>query len=209
MFSGIVEAVGTVTKAQAGAGVLRLWIERPSDFTDLKIGDSIATNGVCLTLESQDSQNLVFALAAETLAVLGEAPEQASAWIGRRLNLERSLRFGDRIHGHLVTGHVDSLGIIQARKQDGESLFLTIQVQDSVLPLVWKKGSVTVNGTSLTVNAVNGSCVELCLIPETQKRTNLGAVQVGDRVTIEPDYMARAIRRALDAQLPTLNEVKL
>lgn len=197
MFSGIIEAVSPVLREEKGSGVLRIHVQRPSDFDDIKIGDSICTNGVCLTLEAFSEKEMTFALAAETLKILNLHGENQSL-ASQRLNLERSLRFGDRIHGHLVTGHVDSLGKVTKRQMQGESLFLEVEVQASIRPFVWKKGSLTMNGTSLTVNEVLGSIVSVCLIPETQKRTNLGNLIVGDFVTIEPDYMARATVRSLE-----------
>jgi len=200
VFSGIIEAVSPILTAVESPGVIRIGVQKPAQFDDLKIGDSISTNGVCLTVEKFDRDSIVFALAAETLKVLG-LQGSANNLIGQKLNLERSLRFGDRIHGHLVTGHVDSMGNVLARSMEGESLFLEVLVQNSILPFVWKKGSITLNGTSLTVNQVQGNQISVCLIPETQKRTNLGEVKVGDVLTVEPDYMARAIvnRQSLGA----------
>ena len=198
MFSGIIEAVAPVQKIQIFDGAVRIHVKKPGIFNDLKIGDSIAVNGICLTVESFDEQEITFALAAETLQVLGLKPTAGfDQQVGQNLNLERSLRFGDRIHGHLVSGHVDSMGMVVGRKQVGESLFLEIEVKDSILPFVWKKGSITFNGTSLTVNSVEGHVISVCLIPETQKRTNLSILQVGDRVTVEPDYMAKVAVMAM------------
>jgi riboflavin synthase len=199
MFSGIIESVEPVIKAVESPGLLRIQVKKPSSFNDIKEGDSIATNGICLTLESFDQEQMTFALAAETLQVLGlKFGQSAQGILGKKFNLERSLRFGDRIHGHLVTGHVDSLGLVIASKYEGESLFLDVEVKESVLPYLWKKGSITINGTSLTVNVLQGQRVGVCLIPETQKRTNLADLKIGDSVTIEPDYMARAVVRRME-----------
>lgn len=154
-------------------------------------------NGVCLTLEQQTDSQLVFALAFETLNVLKKLDVSASAWVGQKVNLERSLKFGDRIHGHLVTGHVESLGKVLRSFADGESWFLDVQIEKELLPFVWKKGSITLHGVSLTVNSVEDSVVQVCLIPETQKRTNLTDIPVGDYIHVEPDYMAKAMVRAL------------
>jgi riboflavin synthase len=202
MFAGIVEAVEPVLSAVESPGLLRVQIKKPSDFDDIKEGDSISTNGVCLTVESFDLEQITFALAAETLQVLGlHSGNSVNSVLGKKFNLERSLRFGDRIHGHLVTGHVDSLGLVTASRHDGESLFLDFEVKDSVLPFLWKKGSITLNGTSLTVNVLEGRRVGVCLIPETQKRTNLGDLKVGETVTVEPDYMARAMVRRMELSM--------
>ncbi|KYG65951.1 riboflavin synthase subunit alpha [Bdellovibrio bacteriovorus] len=197
MFSGIVEAVMPIESSEELQNAYRIKIKKPSDFNDIKLGDSIACDGVCLTVEAFDDKHMTFALAAETIKVLQWNPQ---SWLGKQVNLERSLRFGDRIHGHLVTGHVDSLGKVARAALEGESFFLDVQVADSILPYVWKKGSVTLNGVSLTVNELQGNTVSVCLIPETLKRTNLGAVQVGGVVNVEPDYMARAIQRSLEVR---------
>lgn len=190
MFSGIVESVMPITHSQELPNAYRIQIQKPEGFDDLKLGDSIACDGVCLTVEAFDAKTMTFALAAETIRILEWKPEK---FLNKKINLERSLRFGDRIHGHLVTGHVDSLGDVMKADLDGESLFIDVKVADSILPYVWKKGSITLNGVSLTVNEVAGSVVSVCLIPETIKRTNLGLLKKGDRINVEPDYLARAI----------------
>lgn len=197
MFSGIVEAVMPIQSSQELVNAYRIQIKKPNDFNDIKLGDSIACDGVCLTVEAFDDQQMTFALAAETIKVLRWNP---TAWLGKKINLERSLRFGDRIHGHLVTGHVDSLGTVKRADLEGESFFLDVAVADSILPYVWKKGSITLNGVSLTVNDVVGSVVSVCLIPETLKRTNLGELKVDSALNVEPDYMARAIQRSLEVR---------
>ncbi len=195
MFSGIVESVMPIVSSEELQNAFRIKIEKPKEFNDLNIGDSVACDGVCLTVEAFSDETMTFALAAETIKVLQLNPQ---SWLGKRINLERSLRLGDRIHGHLVTGHVDSLGTVKVAHREGESFFLTVEVADTILPYVWKKGSITLNGVSLTVNELEGSSVSVCLIPETVKRTNLGDLKQGDRVNVEPDYMARALQRSLE-----------
>jgi riboflavin synthase len=190
MFSGIVEAVSEIVSSQELQNAYRIQVQKPAEFQDLHLGDSVAVDGVCLTVEAFDEKNITFALAAETIRILRWNP---SAWLGKKINLERSLRFGDRIHGHLVAGHVDSLGEVTLAQQDGESFFLDVKVAPTVLPYVWKKGSITMNGVSLTVNEIKNAVISVCLIPETLKRTNLGLLTPGQFVNIEPDYMARAV----------------
>ncbi|AHI06729.1 riboflavin synthase subunit alpha [Bdellovibrio bacteriovorus W] len=197
MFSGIVESVMPILSSEELSHAYRIKVKKPNEFDDIKLGDSIACDGVCLTVEAFDQETLTFTLAAETIKVLQWTPE---SWLGKKLNLERSLRFGDRIHGHLVTGHVDSLGKILRAELQGESFFLDVQVQSTILPYVWKKGSVTLNGVSLTVNELVKDVVSVCLIPETLKRTNLGDLKVGSTINVEPDYMARAVQRAIEAR---------
>ncbi len=197
MFSGIVESVMPIESSEELHNAYRVKVKKPSEFNDIKIGDSIACDGVCLTVEAFDEKQMTFALAAETIKVLNWNPQ---SWIGKKFNLERSLRFGDRIHGHLVTGHVDSLGKVTRAELEGESFFLDVEVADTILPYVWKKGSVTLNGVSLTVNELNNNLVSVCLIPETVKRTNLGDLKPGSLINVEPDYMARAIQRSLEVK---------
>lgn len=197
MFSGIVESVMPIESSEELVNAYRIKIKKPNEFNDIKLGDSIACDGVCLTVEAFDDAQMTFALAAETIKVLEWNPQ---SWIGKQVNLERSLRFGDRIHGHLVTGHVDSLGTVSRAELLGESFFLDVKVADTILPYVWKKGSVTLNGVSLTVNELEGNTVSVCLIPETLKRTNLGLLKPGSRINVEPDYMARAIQRSLEVR---------
>lgn len=197
MFSGIIEAVSEIKSSQALENAYRIQIDKPAEFNDLNLGDSIAVDGVCLTVEAFDEKQMTFALAAETLRVLLWDPLR---WAGKKVNLERSLRFGDRIHGHLVTGHVDSLAEVLRAEREGESFFLNVKVASSLLPYVWKKGGITINGVSLTVNEVKNSVVEVCLIPETLKRTNLGSLKPGQLVNIEPDYLARALAAVAEAR---------
>lgn len=196
MFSGIIEALVPALSGEARSGLYRLRLVRPREFTDLKSGDSIAVNGVCLTIETFDEASMVFALAAETLKILRWDPSQI---LDQRYNLERSLRFGDRIHGHLVSGHVEAMGTVVGLFEEGESLHLKVSLPKEVLPFLWRKGSLTLNGVSLTVNELIDSLVVVCLIPETRKRTNLGDLKIGDLVTLETDQMARAMLRLLES----------
>lgn len=196
MFSGIIEVVEKAVSCEALPGAFRLTLVRPSSFDDLRPGDSVAVDGVCLTVETFDAKTMNFVLAAETLRVLSWDPVKATS---RLYNLERSMRFGDRLHGHLVSGHVDSLARVVRVEFQGESLFLDVQLQAHLKPLVWMKGSIALNGVSLTVNEIKGDTISVCLIPETQKRTNLSGLKVGDFVNVEPDLFARAVTRVLES----------
>jgi riboflavin synthase len=201
MFSGIVEATTQIQQVTPEkAGLIRIRVGKPGFFDDLKIGDSIAVNGVCLTVECFDEAQIQFALGTETIKVLNlekDLGESSNLSRGQALNLERSLRWGDRVHGHLVSGHVDALGKIVERIESDGSLILQIEIPENLLGFVWQKGSLAINGVSLTVNAVVGNLVSVCLIPETQKRTNLGQLKVGDSVTLEADYFAKGLRHFL------------
>ncbi len=199
MFSGIVESVQPITSVQKAtdsqgpASLIRIKVKKPTEFNDLHHGDSIAIDGICLTVENFDEESIGFALAAETLKILGESQEKLS---GKLVNLERSLRFGDRIHGHLVTGHVDSLGLVTRSEAVGENWFLDVEISKNLLSYVWHKGSITLNGVALTVNEVIDQRISVCLIPETIKRTNLANIKAGSHINVEPDYMAKAIQNA-------------
>lgn len=190
MFSGIVEATSLIQKVEEHSHLIRIWIERPLFFDDIKNGDSIAVNGVCLTVEDFDQNSLRLALGFETLKLL---QLKASDLQGRKVNLERSLRFGDRMHGHLVSGHVEARGRVEQKTWQGDSLILKISVPSDLRPSLWKKGSVAVQGVSLTVNEVGAFDFEVCLIPETLNQTNLKDLNPGDGVNIETDYLAKAM----------------
>ena len=204
MFSGIVEAQSKVLKQTTSDQAIRIEIERPKYFDDIKIGDSISTNGVCLTVEKFDSEKIQFCLGAETLKLLGAGFD---LWAKYPLNLERSLRLGDRVHGHLVTGHVDSLAKILKAYADGECWQMQIEIPDRLIGFFWKKGSVCLNGVSLTVNEVQKKVgqnfIEVCLIPETIQKTNLKNYQSGQYLNIESDYLAKAYISSQNHEGPT------
>lgn len=201
MFSGIVEAKSRVIACARDRGVLRIVLEKPKSFDDLSVGDSVATNGVCLTVEAVDEDGIAFALGAETLRVTGWTEASLA---DAQLNLERSLRAGDRIHGHFVTGHVDAMGGVLEAADQGGSVMVRVQAPERLAPFVWRKGSWALNGVSLTINDVEdtalGPIVSHCLIPETLRRTNLGHLKLGDRVAIEVDSAARAFLRSMELE---------
>ena len=198
MFSGIVEAQSQILSVQNLDHALQIKIQRPEFFDDIKIGDSVAVNGACLTIESFTQADMSFTLAAETLKILNWT---SAPWTDRLVNLERSLRFGDRIHGHLVSGHVDELATVVKSEKLGESWLLDIKINSTNKNHIWKKGSVTIHGTSLTVNDVMNSVVSVCLIPETIKRTNLASLKNNDLVNIEFDWMAKALIQSFGQQI--------
>lgn len=190
MFTGIVEAQSEIIEAQPGLKSIHISIQRPKSFNDLKIGDSIAVNGICLTLEDYNQNSMKFTIAAETLNVTGWTVEKINK-LGA-LNLERSMLASDRIHGHFVLGHVDGMAKVKGKCTDGEALLYTVQLPEEFEPFIWKKGSLSLNGVSLTINSFKGNSVEVCLIPETLKRTNLTKLNIGDYITFEVDSLARS-----------------
>jgi len=191
MFSGIVEGQTEITKIEEKEQALKLVLARPFIFDDISEGDSISVNGTCLTVENVTPELLEFTIGPETLRITtwGLSPAQNS----QSVNVERSLRLGDRIHGHIVMGHTDGTGKVQDIQPIGETLTVRISLPKYLMLYVWSKGSLTVNGVSLTINQVKDESVELCLVPETLRRTNLAKLKSGDLVNVEVDCMARAL----------------
>ncbi|MCZ0931802.1 MAG: riboflavin synthase [Oligoflexia bacterium] len=188
MFSGLVTAISSVLEVREEDSLLKLVLKRPDDFKELQTGESIAVDGVCLTLKSFDEQSMSFDLGPETLKITGWTMENIK---NKTFNLERSLCLQSAVGGQILTGHVDGLAqVIEARKQ-GESCLLTIQAPKKFKAFIWDKGYLALNGVSLTVNKTEKTKVELCLIPETLKRTNLSLIKEGDRLNFEVDYMSR------------------
>lgn len=205
MFTGIVTDIGCVTALERLPGLLRLTLDCGYDPKDIAIGASIAHAGCCLTVvalapgpEGRGARYQV-EIAAESLAVtrLGDIRE------GDRLNLERSLRAGDELGGHLATGHVDGLGRIVGHAQDGEGHRLRIAAPRSLLPLIAAKGSILVEGVSLTVNDLDDDVFGVLIIPHTWKVTTLSELSVGARVHLEADLLARYVARILAARSPS------
>ncbi|HVU50727.1 MAG TPA: riboflavin synthase [Polyangia bacterium] len=200
MFTGIIEATGTVAALDRREGGVRLAVETDLDVGSLPLGASIAVDGVCLTVvERAAGARSRFAadLGPETLALTtlgGLAP-------GARVHLERPLRLGDALGGHLVSGHVDGLGTITARRPVGDSLELEIRAPASVVATLVPKGSITVAGASLTINAVAGDRFSVTLIPHTLAVTTLGGLAVGASVNLEGDLIAKHVDRLVTARL--------
>lgn len=195
MFTGIIETLGTVTSIDDGGDSSRLTIR--GDVTDgTNIGDSIAVNGVCLTATSVDGESFTADVMAETLrrSTLGTLSP------GDVVNLERAATATTRLGGHLVQGHVDGVGQLTARQPAGAFDEITLALPDEVLRYVVEKGSIAIDGISLTVMAVDGSEIRIGLIPETLQRTTLGRREVGDQVNLEVDVIAKYVERLLEAR---------
>lgn len=195
MFTGIVSNVGRVTRVVEGNDVRRISISSAYDPATISIGASINCAGVCLTVVSLEpngkSATFDVEAAPETLSVTN-----ARAWQeGTRLNLERALRVGDELGGHIVAGHVDGLAEIVARDDLGETTRFAFRVPHDLVRFVAPKGSVALDGTSLTVNGVRGDEFDCLLIPHTLKVTTWGDRRVGDRVHLEVDTVARYVAR--------------
>ena len=192
MFTGIIQTTGTVLGAEACEGDLRLRIGAPA-FADagIALGDSIAVSGCCLTVVAREGDTLAFDVSNATLSLttLGGLRD------GARVNLEKALRLSDRLGGHLVSGHVDGLGRILAIETDARSQRLGIEAPVALSRYIAAKGSICVDGVSLTVNAVAGAHFEVNLIPHTVAHTTFRDRRVGDRVNLEVDMLARYVER--------------
>ena len=192
MFTGLVEATGRVAAIETRGGDVRLRITSDTlGFADVQLGDSIAVNGVCLTVVGFDAQGFDADVSTETLArtTLG-------AWsVGRLVNLEKSLRFGDRVGGHLVSGHVDGVGRVLSIAPDARATRWRFALPRVLSRFVAEKGSIAIDGVSLTVNAVGDEHVEVALIPHTQTVTAFAETAVGSAVNLEVDLLARYLDR--------------
>ena len=199
MFTGIVTAIGTIS-AVADKGDLRVTIACPWDPAGIDIGASIACSGVCLTVVEKGGQegDAWFAVDVSGETVSRTAQDQWRA--DRRLNLEPALRLGDELGGHLVTGHVDAVGRVALAEDIGGSTRLEILAGADIAPFVAEKGSITVDGVSLTVNTVEGRTFGLNIIPHTWEHTTLGGLEVGNSVNLEIDMLARYLARWQETQ---------
>lgn len=200
MFTGIVEEMGAVTSMERTLAGTRMTILASTVMGDLKIGDSVSVNGTCLTVVAKGERDFVVDVSPETLSVttLGRlAP-------GAPVNLERAMKLNERIGGHLVAGHVDGVGTIRSRHQEGNAIFFTIEAPSEILRYCVTKGSITVDGISLTINEVGDHSFSVAIIPHTAKVTTLGLKQVNDTVNLESDLIGKYVERLLQerSQLP-------
>jgi len=197
MFTGLIEGVGRLAARETRGGDARLRIDAGSlPFADVQLGESIAVNGVCLTVVAFDRAGFDADASTETLALttLGALP------IGRALNLERAMRPTDRLGGHMVSGHVDGVGRVLQVSDDARAQRWRFGAPAGVLRYVASKGSICVDGVSLTVNAVNAEGFDVALVPHTVAHTAFGATAIGDAVNLEVDLVARYVERLLQAR---------
>ena len=189
MFTGIIEATAKVLQrgSSTRGSPLGLTIERPKSFTDLKIGSSVCVAGVCLSVVKLTKTSMQFDVVPETLkkSRLGKLKK------GERVNLERAMKAGERLDGHVVQGHVEGVGEVESGKWKVENARITFRFPLSVIHSVIPKGSIAIDGVSLTVASVVGEGVTIALIPHTMKNTTLGSLKKGDRVNVETDMLGR------------------
>lgn len=199
MFTGLVEAVGTITRVADTPAGRELCVAAP--FEDVRDGDSIAVNGACLTVRScgRDAQGGWFTVAAVDTTL---ARTTIGAWrAGQGVNLERAMRLGDRLGGHLVLGHVDAVGTVVATADTADAWLVDVDLPAPLVPLMVDKGSLAVDGVSLTVNALRPAGVQLSIIDYTRRHTTLGTWRAGDAVHVEADILAKHVARLMAPHL--------
>jgi riboflavin synthase len=193
MFTGIITDVGTI-RSVVQRGDLRIEIATAYDVTTVDMGASIACDGVCLTVVEKISDSFCVDVSAESAGLTN-----IGGWTaGRPINLERALKVGDELGGHIVSGHVDGVAEIVALRDEGDSTRVTLRAPEALAKFIAPKGSVALNGTSLTVNEVNGTDFGINFIPHTKAVTTWGSAAVGDRVNLEIDTLARYVARLQD-----------
>lgn len=205
MFAGIVEEMGAVKSLEKTLAGTRLTILAKVVMGDLPVGASISVNGACLTVVKRDEKEFVADVSPETLTVTNLGQWAA----GSPVNLERAMKLNERIGGHLVAGHVDGVGTIRERHQEGNGTVITIETSSEIFRYCIQKGSITVDGVSLTINEVSGRSFSVMIIPHTANVTTLGIKQAGDTVNLESDLIGKYVERLLQerGQLPPKSEI--
>jgi len=207
MFTGIIEGFGTIAGIRSSGKGKNLAIEADFEPDRTKIGDSIAVSGACLTVVVLDGKLFNVDVSPETLSktTFGKVK------IGDRVNLERALRLGDRLDGHLVSGHIDGMGTIRNRKNESNAIIITISVPHSLSRYMIKKGSVAVDGISLTINDCDKESFSVSIIPHTAKLTTIGLKKIGETVNIETDMIGKYVERFVipfNSDAESMNENK-
>lgn len=194
MFTGIIAAIGEVAKLEPRGGDVRLTINTGTlDLSDLRLGDSIACNGACLTAVELTGVGFVADVSVETLNLT-----TIGSWLaGQRINLEKAMQATDRFGGHIVSGHVDAIGEVTAIDEDARSWRFRVRAPSNIAKYIAHKGSITLDGTSLTVNTVQGTDFELNIVPHTMEHTVMGDYILGSQVNLEVDLVARYLERLL------------
>lgn len=202
MFTGIIQAEGRIAKIEPRDGDVKMTIQTGKlDMSDVALGDSIAANGICLTAIEFGVDYYVADVSGETLTVT-----TANDWqVGTPVNLEKALRLQDRLGGHLVSGHVDGVGKVKAISQDARSWRYQIEAPLAICKYIAAKGSICINGISLTVNKVDGCVFDVNIVPHTRAETTIKHFEVGTQVNLEVDLLARYLERMMSAPQPSVN----
>lgn len=195
MFSGLVEAQTPIVAVEPEAGGIRLILARPAGFVDILMGDSIAIQGCCLTVVERSGETLSFQAGRETLSKTSLGGRKN----GDLVNVERSLAMGDRLGGHLVTGHIDGQGALASRSDESQWSTMVFRAPARLMKQMASKGSITVDGVSLTLVDVDDQSFSVALIPHTLQHTTLGSLRVNDPVNLETDLLAKYVQRQLEA----------
>ncbi|MFB2648803.1 riboflavin synthase [Shewanella mangrovisoli] len=194
MFTGIIEAVGTLRKLERKGDDIRLTVASGKlDLSDVRLGDSIATNGVCLTVVQQLADGYVADVSAETVSLTGFANYK----VGTKVNLEKAVTPTTRLGGHMVSGHVDGIATVEQRLARGQAIEFWLAAPTELARYIAHKGSITIDGVSLTVNEVDGHRFRLTIVPHTAGETTLVDLKAGDKVNIEVDLIARYLERLM------------
>jgi len=196
MFTGIIEDKGKILRADVRGQGRRLILKVPRHLTDLQLGDSINVNGACLTVVEKTGENIAVDVSSETV----EKTTFREVREGDEVNLELAMRLSDRLGGHIVTGHVDAVGTLVERRSEQDFVHLKVQVPKSVSRYVVPKGSIAVDGISLTVNACDGDEIQMTLIPYTLEKTTLLNKRVGDRVNLEADVLGKFVEKLMEGR---------
>ena len=196
MFTGIIEGLGTIAGIRSSGQGKRLTVEADFSLYQTKIGDSISVSGACLTAVKIDGKRFEVDVSPETLQIttFGQAK------VGERLNIERALRLSDRIDGHLVSGHIDGVGIVKKRESLSNAIIVTIGVDKSLTQYMIAKGSVAMDGISLTINTRESGSFSVSVIPHTAQLTTIGFKNKGDRVNIETDMIGKYVERFISGK---------
>jgi riboflavin synthase len=193
MFSGIVEEMGAVQAIEKGLAGAKFSILASAILDDLHVGDSVSVSGACLTATKIEDQSFFVDVSTETM----NCTNLGTIAVGTPLNLERAMKLNARMGGHLVTGHIDGIGTLRAREQDGNAIYLTVEASEDIMRYCVPKGSITIDGISLTINSVTAHSFSVAIIPHTAKVTTIGLKQVGDAVNLESDLIGKYVERLL------------
>ncbi|SHG91882.1 riboflavin synthase [Tepidibacter thalassicus] len=193
MFTGLVEEIGTVESITKGFKSAKIIIKAKKILYDVKLGDSISTNGVCLTVTEYDNDKFCVDVMAETM----RKSNLKNLKRGSKVNLERALRVGDRLGGHIVSGHIDGIGIVTSLEKEENATWISISTSSDILKYIVYKGSITIDGVSLTVSYVDDNIFKVSIIPHTKDETTLLTKNIGDEVNLECDLIGKYIEKFL------------